>query len=105
MSDDAVLTLDIQDGLLFCGLQGSDIKVFDLETFQLIRVLRGHTDDILSLTSCGAFILSGSVDGTVRVWNKNLMCCGMFPVSPGHGIPTSPPRFRFGYNKQIHYIG
>lgn len=95
VSEDAVLTLLVQNDLLYCGLQGSDIKVFDLETFQLVRTLKGHTDDILTLTSCGDFTLSGSVDGSVRVWNKNLMCCGSFPVSTANGgwrQPAPVPR-------------
>ncbi|CAM9120840.1 unnamed protein product, partial [Scytosiphon promiscuus] len=35
----------------------------------LLSVLQGHTDSIEALVSDGLFVLSGSCDGTVRVWN------------------------------------
>jgi len=86
VSQDAVLSLHIQDGLLFCGLQGSDITVWDLETFQMIRTLRGHLDDVLTFSSSGGYIFSGSADGTVRIWNKNLVCCNTFTNSEASGM-------------------
>ncbi|CAM9561047.1 unnamed protein product, partial [Hapterophycus canaliculatus] len=35
----------------------------------LLSILQGHTDSIEALVSDGLFVLSGSCDGTVRVWN------------------------------------
>ncbi|KAG0303882.1 hypothetical protein BGZ99_002567, partial [Dissophora globulifera] len=40
--DASTLALVIHDGFLFCGSQGGNIKIFDLETFQLIRSLIAH---------------------------------------------------------------
>jgi len=61
------LALTVHDGLLFSGVQGGEVKVWDLETFQCIRILTGHRDDVLSLAGFGQAIFSGSADGTIKV--------------------------------------
>jgi WD40 repeat protein len=35
-------------------------QVWDLETFQCIRMLSGHSDDILALTAVNSVVFSGS---------------------------------------------
>ncbi|RUS25339.1 WD40-repeat-containing domain protein [Jimgerdemannia flammicorona] len=55
--DKGILTLALlDDEYLFCGMQGGDIKIWDLET-----------DDVLALTIKNHQIFSGSADGTIRV--------------------------------------
>ncbi|KAI8362312.1 hypothetical protein B0O80DRAFT_409457 [Mortierella sp. GBAus27b] len=68
--DASTLTLAIHDGILFCGSQGGNIKIFDLETFQLIRSLIAHEDDVLSLVVRGSQVYSASADGVVKQWSR-----------------------------------
>ncbi|KAF9940715.1 hypothetical protein BGZ65_006280 [Modicella reniformis] len=68
--DASTLTLALHDGFLFCGSQGGNIKIFDLETFQLIRSLIAHDDDVLSLVVRGSQVYSASADGVVKQWNR-----------------------------------
>ncbi|RUP44419.1 hypothetical protein BC936DRAFT_149478 [Jimgerdemannia flammicorona] len=59
--DKGILTLALlDDEYLFCGMQGGDIKIWDLET-----------DDVLALTIKNHQIFSGSADGTIRRWNRS----------------------------------
>ncbi len=73
-SSGSVLALSIFDGLLFTGAQGGAVKVWDLETFQCIRRLGGHTDDVVSLTCVHNVVFSGSADGVIKKWNRNFEC-------------------------------
>ncbi|KAG0229936.1 hypothetical protein BGW41_002833 [Actinomortierella wolfii] len=68
--DSSALTLALFDGLLYCGTQGGYIKIFDLETFQLIRSITAHTDDVLALVVRGCQVYSASADGVVKQWNR-----------------------------------
>jgi WD40 repeat protein len=49
----------------------NDIRVWDLEKHRLIRLLRGHTDDVrnLAFTADGRHALSGARDRTIRLWD------------------------------------
>ncbi|KAG0345829.1 hypothetical protein BG004_002995 [Podila humilis] len=69
--DASTLTLALHDGFLFCGSQGGNIKIFDLETFQLIRSLIAHEDDVLALVVRAAQVFSASADGVVKQWNRS----------------------------------
>ncbi|KAI7828629.1 hypothetical protein BC939DRAFT_526712 [Gamsiella multidivaricata] len=69
--DASTLTLAFHDGFLFCGSQGGNIKIFDLETFQLIRSLIAHEDDVLSLVVRESQVYSASADGVVKQWNRS----------------------------------
>ncbi|CAH1767027.1 13812_t:CDS:10, partial [Entrophospora sp. SA101] len=69
-TDAGVLTLVLQDELLICGTQGGNIKIYDLETYQHIRSLMAHNDDVLALAVDNNNLYSGSADGTIKRWNK-----------------------------------
>jgi di- and tripeptidase len=87
-----VVALAISDDLLFCGCQGGEIKIWDLETFQVVRTLLSHDDDVmalitwnghfdcvqtalghqgivLSLAIAGPYLVSGAGDHTVKFWD------------------------------------
>ncbi|RHZ75258.1 hypothetical protein Glove_216g180 [Diversispora epigaea] len=70
-TDAGILTLALYDDLIFCGAQGGDIKIYDLETYQHVRSLMAHDDDILALVFRGSNLFSGSADGTIKRWSKN----------------------------------
>ncbi|OMJ13921.1 putative di- and tripeptidase DUG2 [Smittium culicis] len=66
-----ILSIAINDGLLYTGMQGGAILIWDLETRQPIRALSGHTDDVLSIVCLGKFIYTGSYDGKICVWTTD----------------------------------
>ncbi|KAI9126012.1 hypothetical protein K1719_003430 [Acacia pycnantha] len=53
---------------LYSGSVDHSIKVWDLNTLQCMMTLKGHTDVVTSLICWDQYLLSSSMDGTVKVW-------------------------------------
>lgn len=69
--DKGVLCLALsEDGYLFCGVQGGDVQIWDLETHQMIRSVMAHTDDVLAVAMKGSGFVSASADGSIKIWSE-----------------------------------
>ncbi|KAL7747188.1 hypothetical protein RI367_007399 [Sorochytrium milnesiophthora] len=90
-SDDAVLSLAHSDGMLYCGLQGGEIAIWDMEIQQCVRRLVEHTDDVVALLVDGQYVISGSTDGAVKLWRRdwNFACVRTLP-DPADDSAGSP---------------
>lgn len=67
-----VLSLAISlDGEILASSSGKEIKLWDLETGELLRTMSGHGGDVrsLAISPDGKAIASGSGDGTIRFWD------------------------------------
>lgn len=48
----------------------SSVKVWDMETFQLLNEMKGHTDNVIKLVKVNdSLILSSSKDKTIILWD------------------------------------
>ncbi|CEP13700.1 hypothetical protein [Parasitella parasitica] len=66
--DRGILSLALSDeGYLFCGVQGGHVQIWDLETYQLIKTVVAHTDDVLSVIANRSGFISASADGSIKV--------------------------------------
>ena len=61
------------DGRFLAVSARNDIKILDFSTGKLLHTLEGHTGDIYSVSYSpnGNYVVSGSWDKTVRIWNAN----------------------------------
>ena len=52
-------------------------KIWDASTGKCIETLRGHLDEVLDISynSTGTRLVTGSADGTARVYNTNTGSC------------------------------
>ncbi|CAG8475440.1 4994_t:CDS:10 [Funneliformis caledonium] len=100
-TDAGILTFAMHDELLFCGAQGGDIKIYDLETYQHIRSLMAHDDDILALTIGDNNLFSGSADGIIKRWNKTFEISNTYKDHTGIvlSLTVSPPNHKLGINR------
>jgi WD40 repeat protein len=57
--------------LLISGGNDQTLRIWDLESGECLRILKGHTNDItcVSVTPDGRWAVSGSRDRTLRVWD------------------------------------
>ena len=72
--DDSVLTLTIDGTFLYTGKLGGDISVWDLDTLQMIRTVKAHTVDVLTLAVGHGLLFSGSANGYAKIFNQRYEC-------------------------------
>ncbi|XP_057507777.1 zinc finger CCCH domain-containing protein 48-like [Actinidia eriantha] len=53
---------------LYSGSMDHTIRVWESDTFECIHTLNGHTDVVMSVGLWDVFLLSCSLDGTIKVW-------------------------------------
>ena len=56
---------------LIAGAEDAVLRVWDVQTGQLVRRLAGHVGDIYAVSVHGGLVASGSGDRTVRLWEGN----------------------------------
>lgn len=88
----AVLSPDGQTVIV--GGDNHIIKIWNLETGQVVRTLSGHRDVVrwLVLTPDGKTLISGSGDQTIKIWNlqTNQLVQTLEQGSPVWGLALSP---------------
>lgn len=65
--DESVLALALDGTLLYSGRLEGDVNVWDLDTRQLIRTVKAHATDVLTLTVGHGHIFTGSAKGFAKV--------------------------------------
>ncbi|KAE7996969.1 hypothetical protein FH972_001645 [Carpinus fangiana] len=66
----SVLCMAIEGSFLYAGRSGGQVFIWDLETRQLLRRLKPHEDEVLSLSVGRGLLLAASVDGHVVKFNN-----------------------------------
>ena len=65
--DASVLSLTLDDTLLYSGKLEGDVDVWDLETYQQIRRIKASAADILTISVGHALIFAGTSESTAKV--------------------------------------
>ncbi len=65
--DGSVLAMAIDGTFLYSGRLEGDINVWDLDTRQLIRSVKAHSADVLTLAATKSLIFSGGSNGYAKV--------------------------------------
>ncbi|RGP72341.1 f-box and wd-40 domain-containing met30 [Fusarium longipes] len=67
--ENGVTCLQFDDNILATGSYDTTIKIWNIETGEVIRTLRGHTSAVRTLQFDDSKLISGSFDKTIKVWN------------------------------------
>ncbi|KAI5778432.1 hypothetical protein EDC01DRAFT_731807 [Geopyxis carbonaria] len=81
--DSGVLSMAVKDTFLYCGLTDGEICIWDLDTLQLVRTVKAHCDDVLTMSVKGDCIFSGSASGYTRKWNHRFECISRWQAHSG----------------------
>ncbi|KAF3287025.1 hypothetical protein TWF132_008714 [Orbilia oligospora] len=81
--DSGVLCMATRDQFLYCGLTDGEISIWDLDGQALIRSIKGHQDDVLTMTVRDNCIWSGSASGYVRKWSQRFELLGRWKAHDG----------------------
>ena len=65
--DESVLTLALDGTLLYSGRLDGEVNVWDIETRQLVRRVKAHTTDTLTLAVGHGLVFAGSANGNAKV--------------------------------------
>ncbi|PIN05932.1 U3 snoRNP-associated protein (contains WD40 repeats) [Handroanthus impetiginosus] len=64
----AVCSFVIGANRLYSGSRDCTIKAWDLQDLQCVQTLYGHTKDVMSVLCWDCYLLSASLDNTLKVW-------------------------------------
>ncbi|ODV91090.1 hypothetical protein CANCADRAFT_2807 [Tortispora caseinolytica NRRL Y-17796] len=65
----SILSLAYTDSYVFAGCQTGEIHVLDLHSYSSVATLRGHTSSVHSLCINNSYLISGSSDSLIMIWN------------------------------------
>lgn len=67
--ENGVTCLQFDDNMLATGSYDTTIKIWNIETGEVMRTLRGHTATVRTLQFDESKLISGSFDKTIKIWN------------------------------------
>ncbi|KAG6019289.1 hypothetical protein E4U41_003309 [Claviceps citrina] len=67
--ENGVTCLQFDHNILATGSYDTSIKIWNIETGEVIRTLRGHTSTVRTLQFDDSKLISGSFDKTIKIWN------------------------------------
>lgn len=67
--ENGVTCLQFDHNILATGSYDTTIKIWNVETGEVLRTLRGHTLGIRTLQFDGSKLISGSFDKTIKIWD------------------------------------
>ncbi|KAI9651590.1 MAG: hypothetical protein M1829_002598 [Trizodia sp. TS-e1964] len=100
--DNSVLALALDGTFLYAGLAEGDINVWDLDTQQLVRSVKVHTSDVLTLAIGGGLVFSGAATGRAKILNQKYECIGRWRAHRGLVLASS---FASYGGKRIYITG
>lgn len=72
---DGILTLKYDYKYLFTGSYDCSIKIWDINTGEVLKTLESHTKGVKSLVFDEQKLITGSFDHTIKVWNYHTGQC------------------------------
>ncbi|TKA21705.1 hypothetical protein B0A50_08787 [Salinomyces thailandicus] len=98
----SIHSIAVDATFLYSSRSGGEIDVWDLETRQLIRNLKAHRDDVLTLTVGGGFMFSAAVTGYVRKFDRQYTLKSRLKAHDGRVLASA---FTYQSHRPIYVTG
>ncbi|TKA64798.1 hypothetical protein B0A55_10111 [Friedmanniomyces simplex] len=91
----SILSIAIDGTFIYSGRSGGEVDVWDTETRQLMRNLKAHRDDVLTICVGGGFMFSAAVTGYVRKFDRQYQLKSRLKAHEGRILASA-----FTYHRQ-----
>ncbi|EED23096.1 WD repeat protein [Talaromyces stipitatus ATCC 10500] len=81
--DDAVLSLAIEGSLLYCGLAGGALNIWNLDSQQLVKQITEHQGDLWALDIMNGIAIAGDAQGIIKKFNSSFEEIGCWTAHEG----------------------
>lgn len=98
----SILTMAIDSTFLYSGRSGGEVDVWDLETHQLVRNIKAHRDDVLSVCVGGGFLFSAAVTGYIRKFDHQYQLKSRLKAHEGRILASA---FTFHKRRPVYVTG
>ncbi|KAI4765125.1 glutathione degradosome [Aureobasidium sp. EXF-3400] len=98
----SILSIALDATFLYSGRTGGEVNVWDLETRQLVRSLKAHRDDVLSICIGGGYMFSAAVTGYVRKYDRQYQCASRLHAHDGQILTSA---FTYHKGKPLYVTG
>ncbi|QIX02306.1 hypothetical protein AMS68_007823 [Peltaster fructicola] len=97
-----ILSIALDGTFIFSGRCGGEVDVWDLETRQLVRNIRAHNDDVLSICVGGGMLFSAAVTGYVRKFDRQYGLKARYRAHDGRVLASA---FSYNHGKPVYVTG
>nr|OQO30188.1 hypothetical protein B0A51_03532 [Rachicladosporium sp. CCFEE 5018] len=98
----SILSITVDGTFLYSGRSGGEVDVWDLETRQLLRNLKAHRADVLSVCVGGGILFSAAVTGFVRKFDRQYQLKSRFEAHKGRVLAAA---FTYAQRRPIFVTG
>lgn len=98
----AILSIAMDGTFIYAGRSGGEVDVWDLETRQLLRNIKAHRDDVLTLCSGGGYLFTAAVTGYVRKFDRQYQMKNRLKAHDGRVLASA---FAFHKGRPVYVTG
>ncbi|KAJ5479156.1 Peptidase M20 [Penicillium desertorum] len=91
---DAVLSVAVEGSLLYCGLAGGALNIWNLDSHQLVKRITRHTGDLWAVHVIQGVAICGDSSGTVKKFNSRFEEVGGWVAHEGTMLASAAGRFK-----------
>ncbi|OOQ86633.1 WD repeat protein [Penicillium brasilianum] len=99
---DPVLSIAVEGSLLYCGLAGGALNIWNLDSQQLVKRISRHTGDLWAVHVIQGVAICGDSTGTVKKFNSRFEEVGGWTAHEGTMLASAVGRVK---DRQIYATG
>ncbi|KAJ5724452.1 hypothetical protein N7493_006180 [Penicillium malachiteum] len=93
-NEDSVLSIAVEGSLLYCGLAGGALNIWNLDSQQLVKRIVRHTGDLWAVHVIQGVAICGDATGTVKKFNSRFEEVGGWVAHEGTMLASAAGRVK-----------